>query len=172
MCHWCGWSPGPSTHRRPRTGSPRGGVPLFFVKALGLLKPAELTPSSGDRLVVRDLRLVRLARAEHGQNDVAASALEADDGRLRQRRVTLAGRPIELTPTEYGVLAELTASAGRVMTHGQLLQRVWGARLAGDSGPVRNIVARLRRKLGDDADSPTHIFSERYVGYRFANPPE
>ena len=89
-----------------------------------------------------------------------------------QRRVTVAGRPIDLTPTEYLVLAELTANAGRVMTHGQLLQRVWGARLAGDSGPVRNIVARLRRKLGDDADSPTHIFSERYVGYRFAKPPE
>ncbi len=88
------------------------------------------------------------------------------------RGVTLAGRPIELTPTEYGVLAELTANAGRVMTHGQLLQRVWGAGRAGDSGPVRNIVARLRRKLGDDADSPTHIFSERRVGYRAAKPPE
>ena len=88
------------------------------------------------------------------------------------RRVTLAGRPVDLTPTEYGVLAELTANAGRVMTHGQLLQRVWGAGRAGDSGPVRNIVARLRRKLGDDADSPTHIFSERRVGYRAAKPPE
>ena len=89
-----------------------------------------------------------------------------------QRRVTVAGRPIDLTPIEYRVLTELTANAGRVMTHGQLLQRVWGARHAGDSGPVRNIVARLRRKLGDDADSPTHIFSERYVGYRVAKPPE
>ena len=89
-----------------------------------------------------------------------------------RRRVTLAGRPIDLTPTEYGALAELTANAGRVMTHGQLLQRVWGARRGSDSGPVRNIVARLRRKLGDDADSPTYIFSERYVGYRFAKPPE
>ena len=88
------------------------------------------------------------------------------------RRVTVAGRPVDLTPTEYGVLAELTANAGRVMTHGQLLQRVWGAGRAGDSGPVRNIVARLRRKLGDDADSPTHIFSERRVGYRAAKPPE
>ena len=56
-----------------------GGVPIFFVKALGLLKPAELTPSSGRRLVVRDLRLIRRARAQHGQDDVAATTREADD---------------------------------------------------------------------------------------------
>ena len=50
-----------------------GGVPIFFVKALGLLKVAELTPSRGDRLVVRDLRLIRRARAEHGQDDVRSA---------------------------------------------------------------------------------------------------
>ena len=85
-----------------------------------------------------------------------------------QRLVTIAGRHVELTPNEYRLLAELTANAGRVMTHRQLLHRVWGAGHSGDSGPVRNIVARLRRKLGDDASDPTYILSEPYVGYRIA----
>lgn len=78
----------------------------------------------------------------------------------------MAGRAVELTAIEYAVLFELSASAGMVLTHGQLLQRVWGKRRDGDSGMVRTIVNRLRRKLGDDADDPTYIFSEPRVGYR------
>ena len=88
-----------------------------------------------------------------------------------ERRVAIAGRPVELTPNEFRLLAELTANAGRVMTHRQLLLRVWGAGHSSDSGPVRNIVARLRRKLGDDANDPTYILSEPRVGYRVPRPP-
>ena len=87
-----------------------------------------------------------------------------------ERRVTVAGQPVELTPTEYRVLLELSASAGRILTHGQLLERVWGSRHAEGTAPVRNIVSRLRRKLGDDADHPRYIFSEARVGYRMAKP--
>ncbi len=52
------------------------------------------------------------------------------------------------------------------LTHEHLLQRVWGPDKGEDSGPVRNIVKRLRRKLGDDASNPAHIFAEHRVGYR------
>ena len=82
-----------------------------------------------------------------------------------ERRVTVAGRPVELTGIEYRMLAELSASGGRVLTNGQLLHRVWGPDKTGGSGPVRDIIKRLRRKLGDDADSPTYIFNEPRVGY-------
>ena len=51
------------------------------------------------------------------------------------------------------------------MTHEHLLRRVWGQNNAGGSGPVRAIVKRLRRKLGDDADDPAYIFTKRRVGY-------
>ena len=79
--------------------------------------------------------------------------------------VTVGGASVELTPLEYRLLAELSANAGRLLTHEQLLQRVWGQDNSGSSGPVRTYVKRLRRKLGDDPDSPTYIFTRRGVGY-------
>ena len=85
-----------------------------------------------------------------------------------RRRVTLAGVPVELTPTEYGVLYELSAHAGTVLTHQQLLVRVWGVGRSGDNGLVRTIVRRLRARLGDDADNPRYIFTEPRVGYWMA----
>ena len=83
-----------------------------------------------------------------------------------QRRATLAGRPVELTAIEYLILVKLSGNAGRVLTHDHLLRRVWGQNHQGDSGPVRNIVKRLRRKLGDDAQRPTYILTVPLVGYR------
>ena len=85
-----------------------------------------------------------------------------------QHNVTVGGRPVELTGTEFRMLAELSANAGRVLTHEQLLRQVWGHDKSGGSGPVRTIVKRLRRKLGDHADNPTHIFTKRRVGYWMA----
>ena len=83
-----------------------------------------------------------------------------------RRRVTVAGRPVALTDIEYRTLVELSVNAGRALTHEHLLQRVWGPDKGEDSGPVRNIVKRLRRKLGDDASNPDYIFAEPRVGYR------
>ncbi len=89
-----------------------------------------------------------------------------------ERRTTVAGRPVELTATEYAVLHELSANSGLVLTHDQLLSRVWGVSSSGDSGLVRTIVSRLRRKLDDDADAPAYIFTVPRVGYRMAKPME
>ncbi len=82
------------------------------------------------------------------------------------RRVVLAGRPLHLTPTEYRVLAELSANAGRVLTHEHLLKRVWGGMGGGNIRPTRTIVSKLRRKLDDAADNPTYILTEPRVGFR------
>ena len=85
-----------------------------------------------------------------------------------ERRVTLAGRPVQLTAIEYGLLFELSVNAGRVITYDRLLRRVWGLRRSGDSRRVRTAAKQLRRKLGDDANNPTYILNEPRVGYRMA----
>ena len=83
-----------------------------------------------------------------------------------ERLVSLDGHPVPLTDIEYRTLAELASNAGRVLTYEHLLRRVW--RLEGDADvrPMRTAVSSLRRKLGDDAENPTYIFTELRVGYR------
>ena len=81
-------------------------------------------------------------------------------------RVVVAGHPVQLTPTEYELLFELSVHAGRVLTHDQLLQRVWGPERTGEPWLVREEVKRLRRKLGDAAGNPAYILTEPRVGYR------
>ena len=71
-----------------------------------------------------------------------------------------------MTNIEYRLLVELSVNAGRALTYEQLLQRVWGPEHSGRLGAVRTFVKSLRRKLGDDADTPTYIFTEPRVGYR------
>ena len=82
------------------------------------------------------------------------------------RRVTVADQPLQLTAAEYGLLFELSVNGGRVVTHDQLLRRVWGLNHSGDVRVIRTLVKRLRRKLDDDARNPTYIFAESRVGYR------
>ena len=84
------------------------------------------------------------------------------------RRVTVDGEPVELTALEYAVLYELAVHAPRVLSHAVLLQRVWGPEKVGEPWLVRDVVSRLRGKLGDDADNPRYIFTEPRVGYRMA----
>ena len=70
-----------------------------------------------------------------------------------RRRVTVAGRPVALTATEYELLRVLSQGAGRVLTHETLLRRVWAGRGGGGPKIVRAYVKRLRSKLGDDRES-------------------
>ena len=86
------------------------------------------------------------------------------------RLVTVAGRSVRLSATEYKLLFELSVNAGMVLTHDQLLRRVWDQDYSESSQVVRTYVTYLRRKLGDDAKSPTYIFTEPRVGYRMAKP--
>ncbi len=80
----------------------------------------------------------------------------------------MSGERAELTATEYAVLYGLAAHAPRVLTHAVLLQRVWGPEWVGKSWLVRDVVRRLRSKLGDDAADPRYIVTEPRVGYRMA----
>ena len=87
-----------------------------------------------------------------------------------RRQVTVAGRAVALTATEFELLRVLSEGAGRVLTHETLLRRVWAERAKGNPKIVRAYVKRLRSKLGDDAGRPALIFNERGVGYRMARP--
>jgi len=90
--------------------------------------------------------------------------------RFAERRVTVAGQEVSLSATEYKILYELATHAGRVLTHHQILQAVWGPEYSGETELVRSFIRNLRRKLGDDARHPRFILTERQVGYRMPKP--
>ena len=152
-------------------------VPVIFLSAYGQdevvarafdLGAADyvVKPFSPTELVAR----IRAALRKRAAPELAQPSQPYVLGELTvdysQRRVTLAGRPVALTIIEYRMLVELSANAGRPLTHQHLLQRVWGPDQGENTAPVRNIVGRLRRKLGDDAGHPGYIFAEPSVGYR------
>ncbi len=83
------------------------------------------------------------------------------------RRVTKGGRVVELTPTEYRLLATLAENAGHVLSHEQLLNKVWGYEFGEDTGYVKRYIWYLRRKVEDDPRKPEHILTERGFGYVF-----
>ncbi|MBI4787519.1 MAG: response regulator transcription factor [Chloroflexi bacterium] len=83
------------------------------------------------------------------------------------RRVTKAGKVIELTPTEYRLLATLAENGGRVLSHEQLLNKVWGYEYGEDTGYVKRYIWYLRRKIEQDPRKPEHILTERGFGYLF-----
>lgn len=85
-----------------------------------------------------------------------------------ERRVTVGGDDVQLTATEFRLLCELAGSAGHVLTHDLLLQRIWGPEIVGDTRLLRTVVKTLRRKLRDDAKNPKFIFTVPRVGYRMA----
>jgi two-component system, OmpR family, KDP operon response regulator KdpE len=85
--------------------------------------------------------------------------------------VTVGGRGVALTPTEYRLLHELAANAGRVLTQDQLLERVWGPEYLGGNAVLRGAIRDLRRRLGDDAHNPRYIMTVPRVGYRMPSPP-
>ena len=87
-----------------------------------------------------------------------------------ERGVTVAGRPVYLTATEYKLVFQLSINAGRVLSHEQLLDRVWDARSPGNSQVLRAFIKSLRRKLGDDVKNPRYIFTKHRVGYQMVKP--
>jgi two-component system, OmpR family, KDP operon response regulator KdpE len=89
---------------------------------------------------------------------------------FESRTVTLQGRPIKLTPTEYNLLYHLVRNAGRVLAHETLLAKVWGDEYRNDVDYLKVYVSRLRNKLEDNPDTPRYILTERGLGYRFSRP--
>ncbi|TMC38093.1 MAG: response regulator transcription factor [Chloroflexi bacterium] len=75
------------------------------------------------------------------------------------------GQVVHLTPTEYDLLCELTRNAGKVLTHRELLQRVWGPDYSGENTYLRTFVRHLRRKLEPNPSEPRFLLNEPGVGY-------
>ncbi len=85
---------------------------------------------------------------------------------LERRAVTLAGREIQLTPTEYDLLRVLVLHAGKVLTHHQLLREVWGVGYEQETHMLRVNISNLRRKVEADPTRPRYVVTEPGVGYR------
>jgi two-component system KDP operon response regulator KdpE len=118
--------------------------------------------------------LARLRVVLRRQRGAPAAAIQAGDVGidLEHRRVTRAGEEVHLTPTEMSLLLVLAHDAGKVLTHRQVLQRVWGAYAAENSAQLRVYINYLRRKLEDDPTHPVLIVTEPGVGYRLKIAPE
>lgn len=87
---------------------------------------------------------------------------------LAAHRVERNGEQVHLTPTEFNLLARLVRSAGRVVTHRQLLNDVWGAEFIDHTHYLRLYMAQLRVKLEVDSTDPVLLLTEPGVGYRLA----
>ncbi|MCG7601475.1 response regulator transcription factor [Halomonas sp. McH1-25] len=85
---------------------------------------------------------------------------------LADRRITLAGAPVKLTPKEYAVLSMLATYPGRLITQTQLLNDIWGPVHKHDTHYLRIVISKLRNKLSDDPEKPTLIITEPGIGYR------
>lgn len=85
---------------------------------------------------------------------------------LGVREVLLAGQEVRLTPIEWKMLTVLIANAGRVVTHQQMLQNVWGPQCVEETHYLRVYVSQLRRKLEPDPARPRCLLTEPGVGYR------
>ena len=149
-------------------------LPVIFVSAYGQDRlVARAFEMGADDYVVKPFsptELVARIKAALRRRTLSEPAVPYVLGDLTidyaQRMVTLAGRPIELTAIQYRLLVELSVNAGRVLTYEHLLRRVWGTDGDADVRPMRTSVSAIRRKLGDDAENPTYIFTELRVGYR------
>ena len=84
-----------------------------------------------------------------------------------QRLVTVAGKEVKLTPTEYRLLQEFVLNAGKVLTHKYLLNKVWGPDYQEEKEYLHVFIHRLRAKLERDPTDPRHIMSMPGMGYQF-----
>jgi two-component system KDP operon response regulator KdpE len=82
-----------------------------------------------------------------------------------RRRVTVDGEPVRLTPTEFKLLQQLAVNAGKVLSHTELLTKVWGPEYRDDRDYLWAYIRHLRRKLEPNPETPVHILSEPGVGY-------
>lgn len=125
-------------------------------------------PFSVDELLAR----MRVALRHRGTSLAAAvTTHELEDLRvdLAAHLVERDGEALHLTPTEFKLLARLVRSAGRVVTHRQLLVDVWGPEFTEHTHYLRLYMAQLRAKIERNATEPRHLLTETGVGYRLAD---
>src|SRR5438046_3022417 len=160
-----------------RLGADRSDVPIVFLtardttedKIRGLTTGGDdyvTKPFSLEELVARIRTILRRA----GLSDRASSRLVFEDLELDDdtHEVTRAGRPIELTATEYRLLRYLILNPRRVLTRAQLLDHVWDYDFGGDARVLETYISYLRKKL--DVHGPSLIHTVRGVGYALRAP--
>ncbi len=126
-------------------------------------------PFSPRELVSRVRAVLRRIESTEGS---APSVIDVDD-RLKldfkRREVWVDGKLVQLRPTEYRLLYHLVQNAGWVLTHEQILTKVWGYEYRDEPHYVRLYVNYLRKKIEQDPAKPEYILTERGVGYRFVD---
>jgi len=117
-------------------------------------------------------RVRAVLRRTEGTTSAKHGLIEVDD-RLQidfdRREVWVDGELVKLRPTEYRLLYHLVQNAGWVVSHDQLLQKVWGYEYRDEPHYVRLYINYLRQKLEEDPSNPKYILTERGVGYRFVD---
>jgi two-component system KDP operon response regulator KdpE len=110
------------------------------------------------------LRRVELLNEADDQSIYSDGYLSID---LRKRRILVDGESIQLTATEFRLLAYLLHNAGQVLTYQNILDKVWGWEYQDSIDYVHVYISHLRRKLETDPRNPKYVLTERGVGYRF-----
>lgn len=157
----------------------RSSVPVIMVtardseidKVVGLELGADdyvTKPYSARELIAR-IRAVLRRGGDLGEEDLTIGVLEEGPVRMDVERHTISvnGDPITLPLKEFDLLEYLLRNAGRVLTRGQLIDRVWGADYVGDTKTLDVHVKRLRSKVEPDPGSPKHLVTVRGLGYKF-----
>jgi len=137
------------------------------IHALDLGADDYLTKPFGIReLMARVRAVMRRSGAEEEPDEPSFSCdnLFID---FAHRKVTIGGQEVHLTPKEYDLLRYMVSNANRVLTHRQLLTKVWGPEYADDSHTLRVHIANLRNKIEATPERPRFVHTETRVGYRF-----
>jgi two-component system KDP operon response regulator KdpE len=157
----------------------RSGVGIIVVSARGGQhdKVAALNFGADDYMTkpfgIEELlaRITATLRRTRPAEPIDASPLRIEVGDLvidlEMRLATRGGEIVHLTPTEFALLREFAVNRGKLLTHAELLRRVWGAGYATETEYVRVYVRRLRAKL-ESGDGPPLIVTQPRAGYRFA----
>ncbi|HJQ74713.1 MAG TPA: response regulator [Gaiellaceae bacterium] len=120
-----------------------------------------------------DELLARLRAAMRRSDPSGEPVVEVGDLRidLEKRLVTVSGKPVQLTPHEFGLLRALARDAGKLLTHAALLREVWGRGYGEESHYLHVYVSQLRRKIEPDPARPRYIVTEPGAGYRLVAEP-